>query len=691
MRWQLILLSGLLAASSSLRAQAITEPLPTITTADEIRKLAPEEAARGYPVRIRGVIICDVPAPDFFIQDATAGIYVEGDVAKHLPHVLGQLVEVEGTTGPGKFAPVIKERGIRVLGEGTLPQGHLYSFAELADGSRDSQWAQVRGIVRSASIDRNSWKETTLALRVASGGGEFNVRVPVNGDMPTNSWIDSEVLIEGVCGTIFNAQRQLVGILFYVPRLSFIKVEAPAPEVPFSALMRFAPGDASRHRVRIRGVVAFQQPGVALFVQNKGHGLRVLTQQDTPLSIGDVVDVIGFPAMGESAPVLEDAVFHPLGHESSPAPVPLDPANAWERYDGLLVTTVAKLLNRQMHGSELQLLLQRGDVIFEASFQQGTVPERLLQVPISSDVRVTGICLVRSGGLWLIPQSFRILLRSENDLVVVRAPSWLNLSRTLWLLAITAAILFCVMIWVFVLGRKLRAQRELNQQKLRSAAVLEERNRIAREFHDTLEQELAGITMQLDLANDCFQQAPRVAKQALETARGMSRRSMVEARRSVWDLRCHLLESGDLVSAMRQIVEPLAPNGRTRVVVNISGKPIRLAAPVEMNLLRIGQEAVSNAVKHGHAREIMIELNYSPSRVRLSIRDDGEGFAPEQPVATGHFGLLDMRERAQSMGADLRLESNPDLGTEVSLEVLLKPNHIIHEEQLETNPNTGRG
>ena len=691
MRWQLILLSGLLAASSSLRAQAITEPLPTITTADEIRKLAPEEAARGYPVRIRGVIICDVPAPDFFIQDATAGIYVEGDVAKHLPHVLGQLVEVEGTTGPGKFAPVIRERGIRVLGEGTLPQGHLYSFAELADGSRDSQWAQVRGIVRSASIDRNSWKETTLALRVASGGGEFNVRVPVNGDMPTNSWIDSEVLIEGVCGTIFNAQRQLVGILFYVPRLSFIKVEAPAPEVPFSALMRFAPGDASRHRVRIRGVVAFQQPGVALFVQNKGHGLRVLTQQDTPLSIGDVVDVIGFPAMGESAPVLEDAVFHPLGHESSPAPVPLDPANAWERYDGLLVTTVAKLLNRQMHGSELQLLLQRGDVIFEASFQQGTVPERLLQVPISSDVQVTGICLVRSGGLWLIPQSFRILLRSENDLVVVRAPSWLNLSRTLWLLAITAAILFCVMIWVFVLGRKLRAQRELNQQKLRSAAVLEERNRIAREFHDTLEQELAGITMQLDLANDCFQQAPRVAKQALETARGMSRRSMVEARRSVWDLRCHLLESGDLVSAMRQIVEPLAPNGRTRVVVNISGKPIRLAAPVEMNLLRIGQEAVSNAVKHGHAREIMIELNYSPSRVRLSIRDDGEGFAPEQPVATGHFGLLDMRERAQSMGADLRLESNPDLGTEVSLEVLLKPNHIIHEEQLETNPNTGRG
>ena len=103
------------------------------------------------------------------------------------------------------------------------------------------------------------------------------------------------------------------------------------------------------------------------------------------------------------------------------------------------------------------------------------------------------------------------------------------------------------MVWVVVLGRRLQEQMAVIRQKLRSSAVLEERNRIARELHDTLEQELAGITMQLDLAVDCFQQAPRIAQQALETARNMSRHSMVEARRSVWDLRCQLLEDGDLV------------------------------------------------------------------------------------------------------------------------------------------------
>jgi signal transduction histidine kinase len=166
---------------------------------------------------------------------------------------------------------------------------------------------------------------------------------------------------------------------------------------------------------------------------------------------------------------------------------------------------------------------------------------------------------------------------------------------------------------------------------------------------------------------------------------------MVEARRSVWDLRCHLLESGDLVSAMRQIVEPLAPSGRSRVVVEIVGKPVRLATAIEMNLLRIGQEAVSNAVKHGHARQISIELNYSPQSVRLSIRDDGTGFVADQPVATGHFGLLDMRERAQSMGASLQIESRPEQGTRITLDVSLKPNQLAHEEQPEANTHTGGG
>jgi signal transduction histidine kinase len=246
-----------------------------------------------------------------------------------------------------------------------------------------------------------------------------------------------------------------------------------------------------------------------------------------------------------------------------------------------------------------------------------------------------------------------------------------------------------VLVWVVVLGRRLQEQMAVIRQKLRSSAVLEERNRIARELHDTLEQELAGITMQLDLAVDCFQQAPGVAQHALETARDMSRHSMVEARRSVWDLRCQLLENGDLVSALTQIVEPLVPREITKADFKIQGSPVRLPGPVEMNLLRIAQEAVANAVKHGRAQQVSIELRYEPVSVCLTVRDDGQGFAAGLASPTGHFGLLDMRERAQSMGSHLKVESELGRGTRIAVEVPLHPPERIDEE-LKANTHSGR-
>ena len=197
--------------------------------------------------------------------------------------------------------------------------------------------------------------------------------------------------------------------------------------------------------------------------------------------------------------------------------------------------------------------------------------------------------------------------------------------------------------------------------------------------------------MQLDLAVDCLQQAPRVAQQALETARKMSRHSMIEARRSVWDLRCQLLENGDLVSALTQIVKPLAARDEVEINVRIEGDPFRLPGPIEMNLLRIGQEAVANAVKHGKARHIVIELSYAPNEVRLQVQDDGSGFAVEQGSPTGHFGLLDMRERAQSMGSMLKLESEPGRGACISVAVSLDPKHSkeLIDEELKTNTYSG--
>jgi signal transduction histidine kinase len=680
----LVLIATGMHATGEGQVSVFPKQLPTLTHASQIRSLSPEEASRGYPVLVRGVITMNAPTPDFFVQDATAGIYVEGSVSP-FPHVLGEAVEIEGITGPGKFAPVIREVKLRTLGKGVLPKPQLFSLSELANGQQDSQWAEVRGIVRSAAVDRSSWHEVTLAMRVAAEGGQFNVRVPITDDQDFSSWVDSEVLIEGVCGSLYNANRQLTGILFYVPRLDFIRVEtAASKEIPLAELLRFAPGRGARHRVRIRGVVAYQQ-GSALFLQSQGRGLRVLTQQSTVLETGDLVDVLGFPAMGDSAPILEDALVHRLGHEKAPQPLEFNLDAPWEQFDGALITTEAKLLNRQIQPDGLRLMLQDGDIFFDATAPPGKSTERFLSIPVNSGLRVTGICLVRSGGMWQTPQSVRMLVRKPEDIVVLSTPSWWNLDHTLWVF--TAGVLLLVLAWVVVLGRRLQEQMAVLRQKRRNSAVLEERNRIARELHDTLEQELAGITMQLDLAVDCFQQAPTVAQHALQTARAMSRHSMLEARRSVWDLRCQLLEDGDLVSALAQIVTPLVRGEATKVEFKIQGSPIRLSGPIEMNLLRIGQEAVANAVKHGQAGRIAVELCYATESVRLIVTDDGRGFVSQASPA-GHFGLLDMQERAQSMGSYLEIESEAGHGTRITVEIPVQSQETSDEE-LKANTYSG--
>jgi signal transduction histidine kinase len=337
------------------------------------------------------------------------------------------------------------------------------------------------------------------------------------------------------------------------------------------------------------------------------------------------------------------------------------------------VTTDAKIAEREERGDgTTALLLQHRDgTLISATLSARDSMNRVLAIPPGSELRIQGIALIRSGGLWGVPESIRLLIRSTNDISVLHSPSWWNLRHAVQLLGITVAALLLVLLWTMVLRRRLHDQVELSRRKLRAGAVLEERNRIARELHDTLEQELAGITMQLDLAADSFQSSPRVAQQALTVARSMTRRSMREARRSVWDLRCHLLENGDLVSALRQAVGPSVMGTQVKVEIEVEGEPRRLAVPVEMNLLRIGQEAVTNAIKHARAQRISLRLQYDLASVCLCVSDDGQGLSAADMALSGngHFGLLDMRERAQSLGCDLRLKSEPGRGTSIEVDV----------------------
>lgn len=232
-------------------------------------------------------------------------------------------------------------------------------------------------------------------------------------------------------------------------------------------------------------------------------------------------------------------------------------------------------------------------------------------------------------------------------------------------------VLVAGLAWVMMLDRRVRQQTQIIQQKVWREGMLEERDRIAREFHDTLEQELAAINIQLGTVEAQFRKSPQVAFQQLELARNMTRHSLSEARRSVWDLRSHLLENSNLVTALEEMVAPLSANTDIGISVQSFGKAVKLPALIEHNLLRIAQEATVNAVNHSRAKKIVVNLYYTPKQIRLIVRDDGIGFDPKAvgSLHGGHFGLLNMRERAEKLGAHFSLKTDTGSGTEIIVTV----------------------
>ncbi len=199
-----------------------------------------------------------------------------------------------------------------------------------------------------------------------------------------------------------------------------------------------------------------------------------------------------------------------------------------------------------------------------------------------------------------------------------------------------------------------------------------ERNRLAREIHDTLAQGLAGIVLQLETAEVLLgasqqnEKLERSIHQALELARA----NLDEARRSVMDLRAAPLEGRSLADALASLTKSTEEHASAALRFQVTGANQPLPVRIETGLFRIAQEAVANAVQHAAASQITIKLTLEPGQARLMIEDNGRGFDPAQ-TPTGHFGLIGLNERARLFGGRLFLESEPGVGTRVEVIVPL--------------------
>ncbi len=674
----------------------------TITTAAEVRALSAAEARQEAPVRITGVFMgeADPLGIAFVVQDRTEGIYVQGPAPLVAGLQRGDLLEIEGVSDPGGFAPYVVANRIRRIGQAAIPDPTPVRIDDLHTGKMDARWIEITGVVRSAeptavsdsappppgtrfaapSSEGGRAKTAKVKMKVASGSSR--VIVEIDGQFDPAELIDAEVRVRGLCFNLHNRNRQFVRPFVQVPRGVSLTIQQPPPERPFDveiqpveSLLQFEHlAGQHAHRVHVRGTVIHHIPGFALWVRDGDRSLRVETAQRESLQPGDQVDVLGFPALGDYSAVLEDAMFRKIATQPAPVPHRLVDVSRALQYDADLVELEARLADVRRLSDNVALTLEWGGTSIRAQLpltDDAAVP---IEWQARSIVRVSGICSVITnegsplGGLWE-PRSFQLLLRSARDVAIVTPAPWWTAERVVYVLSGSLAVAVAA-----VAAMMLASRRRLKEQEHRRAmaeteftAILSERNRVAREIHDTLSQSLGAISVQLELARAHAGEIAAPARHHLASAHKLTRAALADARDSIWNMRSHVLERHDLAQALEGILKQMTDGTTIAASFVVAGDRRRLSPIVENNLLRIGQEAITNATKHAQPTRIDVTLVLERRTVRLTVVDDGVGFVPGTAPAGDRrsFGLVGMVERAKLIGGTVDIVSAPSEGTRV--------------------------
>jgi signal transduction histidine kinase len=661
--------------------------LPVLVTVSAIRALSQDEGARGYPVHVRATVthVDELGHGTLIIHDGTLGQFVMPPATgTSIPAwselQRGDLVEIEGRTERGGFAPNIRPSAVRRLGHAAMPQPKQIAFAAMLTGRHDCDFVEIDGVIQRTWVSPDPAMHTLFAdVAYEDGVVRASFWDYTAADLPR--FLDARVRLRGNLGTVFGSTEQLRGVTLFVGRTADIAVLEPPPD-PFGlptrsirSLYNYSAGGEVKRRIRVRGVVTGYAPGRPVEVPdfttttrfrymrsvvyvNDGTGsARIETEETLPVRAGAIVDVAGFPAVTEGKPILTNARVKLAGQGAQPValrisgPTVLTPDN-----DAALVRMEGHLLSVLTNPLQRTFVLKVGETVFDADLA-GAAEGPIDHIRPGSLIAATGVYQYQSG----TAPSFRLLLRSADDLVVLAAAPWWTLGHTGVMLGILGLGAWVVVIWNRANGRRKRLQYQ---------AVLDERMRVGRELHDTLEQGLSGIALQLEAVSATLQTSPDRAHQSLDVARQMLRYSLEETRRSVMDLRSQALESRDLAGALSDLARQMTIGTRASALVRVEGTLTRLDASHEHHLLRIGLEALTNALKHSGAGRIEILLRFLPDATTLIVQDNGCGLGhAADNLSSHHFGLQGIRERVDKLGGILSIDSTPGAGTCLSVTV----------------------
>jgi signal transduction histidine kinase len=302
-----------------------------------------------------------------------------------------------------------------------------------------------------------------------------------------------------------------------------------------------------------------------------------------------------------------------------------------------------------------------------------------------SVVELTGVCELEMARLdklpWFSISGFHLWLSSAKDLRVLSQPPWWTPQRLGILLAVAVLVLGLALTWgyamrrqVAVRGAQLAAEISARESaQLEFDTILRERRRLANDLHDTLEQALTGLALQLEIANRSRTSDPDLSARHLNLAQQFLERSRSEAHRTVWDLRAHGQDGRDFLDILGERVSSMVDGSGIRITLKRDGDAAPMPDLIAGNLLLLAQEAVTNALKHSGAAEIGILLRFMPGHVELEITDTGCGFNPAAAPGQndGHFGLQGMRERTKRLSGQFDLTSTPEQGTTLRVRVPL--------------------
>ena len=655
--------------------------LPLLTSAEQIRQLKPEEAARAYPVVLRGIITARETLPEGIIQDLTSAVYVQFDFPKGRQISAGNYCELTGVTAPGGYATMVIASQVAILGPGQFPTPLHPDFAQMLGGSMDCQWVELQGML---SHFDGSLREAQLVVK----GGTVRTFFLINSDLNFMATLPGAfVRIRGCVVPARSASGNPAReACLWVPSVSCIAMDQPPPAAPFnvplqqiSEFSKFDPNPNYYQTTKVRGQILHLADKLVYFTDGKDV-MRILPKNLPKLAVGDLVEAVGLPEVGFPTPTLIEASLRKVGQTNLLSPPLVDFEQVLQaKYDAHRVRIEGRLIEIRTTVNQMELFLQSGlrnlRAVASAHFQESDIPL------IGSRIALCGVVAQSQSAKSENMGTTELLFNSPSDLTTLESPPFWTQKRTLWAFEVLLSTVSLAGLWIYFLRRTVfhrtralkmemheRQSAEEKVQRLQTQRALEEqRARIARNIHD----DLGARATKLSLLAHRHPVSAEDFQTHLDQISSTSRQIVAALDETVWavnPVNDSLLRLANYVMHFAQdFFQNTGMHCRLDIPTDLP--EISLTAEFRYNLFLMVKEALNNALKHSGAHTVLLQMQTTSGRLQLNIQDDGRGFNPDSVARKS--GLHNLQARVTGLGGHIHIKSAPDQGTQISITIPL--------------------